>query len=242
MRAHKGTETGVQSRQLNSSKVQVRQEQAMDLRAQPRLKSDSFLLTKWYLDCVTELGDTAIIYCADVRWRRIHALVSSILVVRDESVHSRTSIAGGQMPTVDGDIVTVDIRKLGVAGEWRSAANPVQRSILEDPSGSVYWNCIQPRSEVALSIQGRELRGLGYAECLTLTLPPWQLPMRHLRWGRYVSAHDALAWVDWRGPYSTRFAFHNGQECRPESVSESGIEVADGKLTMADSLPLRSGR
>ena len=29
---------------------------------------NSFLLTKWYLDCVQEIGDAAILYVADLRW------------------------------------------------------------------------------------------------------------------------------------------------------------------------------
>ncbi len=214
----------------------------MELRAQSQLKPSPFSLTKWYMDCVTESGDIAIVYCADLRWHRIRAVVSSILTAQDESINSRTSMTGGQMPTVDTDIVSVDLPRLGISGKWKSAATPVQRSVFEDPSGSVYWNCLQPKSEVTLSIQGRELRGLGYAECLTLTLPPWQLPMQSLRWGRYVSPDDSLAWVDWQGPYSTSFAFHNGQEYRPDSVSDSRVVLPNGALNMTDSFPLRSGR
>ena len=194
------------------------------------------------MDCVTELGDTAIIYCADVRWRQIRGVFSSILTAHGESISSRTSMTGGQQPTVDGDILSIDLPKLGISGKWKSAANAVQRNVFEDPSGSVYWNCLQPKSEVVLNIQNRQLTGLGYAECLTLTLPPWQLPMKRLRWGRYVSPDDSLAWVDWQGLYSTTFAFHNGQECLPESVSDSRIVLPGGTLSMTHSLPLRSGQ
>lgn len=214
----------------------------MELGGQQQLKSSPFSLTKWYMDCVTELGDTAIVYCADLRWRRIRAVFSSILTAHGASINSRTSMAGGQLPTVDDHIVSVDLPALGISGKWKSAANPVQRSVFEDPSGSVYWNCLQPKSEVILRIQDRQLRGLGYAECLTLTLPPWQLSMQHLRWGRYVSPDDSLVWVDWQGTYSTSFAFHNGQEYRPESISDSRMVLPDGALNMTDSLPLRSGR
>jgi hypothetical protein len=84
--------------------------------------------------------------------------------------------------------------------------------------------------------------GLGYAECLTLTVPPWQLPMHQLRWGRFVSQRDSLAWIDWQGEYSTSFAVFNGQPCEPLSVSDSEIVLGVGTLRMQDSLSLRSGR
>jgi hypothetical protein len=84
--------------------------------------------------------------------------------------------------------------------------------------------------------------GLGYAECLTLTLPPWQLPMLQLRWGRFVSQNESLAWVDWQGEYSTSFAIHNGRACKTLSVSDSEIAIPGATLRMEESFPLRAGR
>ncbi|MGD0548276.1 MAG: hypothetical protein ABR991_10685, partial [Terracidiphilus sp.] len=103
-------------------------------------------------------------------------------------------------------------------------------------------NCLQPRSIVNLCAGGREYAGLGYAESLTLTLPPWQLPMRQLRWGRFVSQQDSLAWVDWQGEYSTSFAVHNGKICKALSVSDSDMVVPGIALYMEKSLSLRAGR
>lgn len=206
------------------------------------LKTPAFSLTKWYLDCVTELGDVVILYCADLRWHQIRAVISSMLTVQSDSVHSRTSITGGLLPRVDGDIVSVVLPEFGLSGKWKSLCNPVERTVFEDASGCIRWHCLQPKSEVELRFKDRELRGLGYAECLTLTVPPWRLPLQHLRWGRYLSPEDSLTWVDWEGPYSTRFAFHNGLECEAESVSDSRIVLSDGALSMDAGLPLRSGR
>jgi hypothetical protein len=111
----------------------------------------------------------------------------------------------------------------------------------EDSRGSVLWNCLQPSSSAHLKTGDRELTGLGYAECLTLTLPPWQLPMRQLRWGRFVSPQDSLAWIDWQGPYSTSLAVHNSRKCEVRSISESEIILSDATLRMDQPLTLRSG-
>jgi hypothetical protein len=63
-----------------------------------------------------------------------------------------------------------------------------------------------------------------------------------LRWGRFVSAVDSVAWIDWQGPYSTCFALHNGALRDALSVSDSEVALDGATLRMDESLPLRSGR
>jgi hypothetical protein len=193
------------------------------------------------MDCVTDSGDAAILYCADLNWRGVHLAYSSVLTVHGDSVDSHSSMAGYQLSSNDGQI-HVEFPRLNVSGSWKADAEPYQRTVFENASGSVEWKCLQPRSLVNLRAGGRELKGLGYAECLTLTLPPWQLPMRQLRWGRFVSAEESLAWVDWQGEFSTSFAVHNGRTCETLSVSDSEIAITGATLRMEESFPLRAGR
>lgn len=199
-----------------------------------------FSLVKWYLDCVTTQGETAILYCADLRWRSVHASYSSVLSTRGHAVESHTSMAPYRLVST-ADCIQVEFPRLRVTGQWNAAAAPIQRTVYENASGSVVWNCVQPGSKAHLHIAGREFAGLGYAECLTLSLPPWQLPMRRLRWGRFVSSQDTLAWIDWQGPFSNSFAVHNGRPCELTSVSETQVKLSGAELRMEDSLPLRSG-
>jgi hypothetical protein len=138
--------------------------------------------------------------------------------------------------------IRVESPRLQVSGRWEANAAPYRHTVYECADGTVEWNCQQPRSLVELNLGGRELIGLGYAECLTVTLPPWRLPLRHLRWGRFVSEEDSLAWVDWQGPFATSFAIHNGAPCQPLSVSDGEVVLADATLRMGESLPLRAGR
>jgi hypothetical protein len=144
--------------------------------------------------------------------------------------------------SADASEILVEHPGLKASGRWLADSDPFKRTVYEDPAGSVEWNCLQPRSRVSLRIKECEITGLGYAECLTLTLPPWQLPMRQLRWGRFVSQHDALAWIDWKGEHSTRLAVHNGQQRELRTVSDSEVILAAGTLSMDDSVCLRSGR
>jgi hypothetical protein len=205
------------------------------------VEATPFLLVKWYLDCVTDLGDAVILYCAELRWRGLHASYSSVLSVDGRSVESHASMTRCRLSSAGGEIL-VELPRLGVSGRWEASAPPFEHTVYEDVSGSVLWNCLQPRASVRLRIGDRELTGLGYAECLTVTLPPWQLPMSQLRWGRFVSPEDSLAWIDWQGPYSTSFAVHNGSRCETLSVSDSEVALRHATLRMEESFPLRAGR
>src|SRR5271169_6667967 len=52
-----------------------------------------FSLVKWYLDCVRDAGDAVILYCADLRWRGLHAMMGSILESRaGHEPQTRTSL------------------------------------------------------------------------------------------------------------------------------------------------------
>ncbi len=200
-----------------------------------------FSLVKWYMDCVTEQGETAILYLANLRWRGLHGSYSSILLADRDTNTTRSSIGRHRVQCNDGRI-QVEFAKLGVAGIWTATAPPVQHTMYENLAGSVNWNCLQPASSVRLTVGGREYAGLGYAECLTLTLLPWQLPMRKLKWGRFVSEQDSLAWIDWKGPYSAQLCVHNGQKCQAFGISDSEIDFDGATLRMEDSLALRSGK
>lgn len=200
-----------------------------------------FSLVKWYLDCVTEAGDAAILYCADLQWRGAHLAYSSVLSVFGQSVESHSSMSRCRLSSTR-DQILVELPRLGVSGKWEADAAPVQRTLYESAAGAVEWNCLQPGSLVNLRIGERKLTGLGYAECLTMTLPPWQLPMRQLRWGRFVSLQDSLAWVDWQGEHVTSFAVHNGRVCETLSISDSEIAIRDVTLRMDKSFSLRAGK
>jgi hypothetical protein len=193
------------------------------------------------MDCVTERGETAILYCADLSWRGISASYSSVLLADEHAIDTQSSMKRYRLSS-SGDRISVEFPRLQVQGTWNATAAPVQHTMYKDARGSVRWNCLQPGSSVHVTVGERELSGLGYAECLTLTLPPWQLPLRQLRWGRFVSPQDSLAWIDWQGSYSTSIAVYNSRKCEPLSISDTEVVLNDARLTLDQPLSLRSGR
>jgi hypothetical protein len=204
--------------------------------------NSTLLLTKWYLDVVTEDGDAVILYAAELRWRQLRVCFNSVLQKSGEVVTTRSTLRDFPLPSNSGGRIAVEVSPLGISGTWEADSAPVSRTVFECAEGSVHWNCLQPRSQAQLCIGTQVFGGLGYAECLTLTVPPWRLPMRELRWGRFVSAQDSFTWVDWQGPFANSFAYHNGTAYSPELVSDSGLVLPGISLYLSDSFQLRGGK
>jgi hypothetical protein len=208
-------------------------------------KKSSFLLTKWYLDCVAESGDAAVVYVANLRWNKLSMHYASLLTLLGDRVHSASSLRKGSFPQLDRDTTTLSLGHLGIEGVWRALRAPVQRTVFESQHGSVVWRCHQPMARVDLILQGKtRMTGLGYVECLTLSVLPWKLPLEELHWGRFLSEQDALVWIDWRGPHQWRTVLHNGEEREVQSMTESEmISAGPGmRLDLDRAMVLRSGQ
>jgi hypothetical protein len=208
-------------------------------------KKPTFLLTKWYLDCVAENGDAVVVYVADLRWDQLSMRYSSLLTVREGRVHCASSLRECLFPQLDGDTTTLSLPHLGMKGTWQALRSPVKRMVFDSEDGSVAWHCHQPMSQVDLLLQGKtRMVGLGYAECLTLSVLPWKLPLEELHWGRFLSRHHALVWIDWRGPQRRRTVLYDGEEQEIQSLTESRMLFADTGTTLDldRGMVLRSGQ
>lgn len=200
-----------------------------------------FTLTKWYLDCVTAEGDAAILYSGVLGWQGISLAYNSILTVSAGRVESHSSMARAHV-RADAKQVEVHAPRLGIAGSWRRLGQSFRARVYEGELGFIEWNCLQTGSAVRLTVGDRTLNGTGYAECLTVTVPPWRLPMEQLRWGRFVSADRTLAWIDWQGDYNNSFAVLDGRQVALNAVNEEEAVIEEGRLRMSQSLPLRTGK
>lgn len=211
------------------------------------LSKNSFLLTKWYLDCVAENGDAAILYVADLRWKNLSVHYGSALTVLSSKISSTSSLHGSPAPVIEDPVIRLSLPELKLEGRWSALRPSVRRIVFEDAHESVDWHCVQPMSQADISLPGdTRITGLGYVECLTLSLPPWQLPLISLNWGRYLSQQDALVWIDWRGQGSNdwKMVIHNSKEQSVSSITESEVVLADmdARLELDRGLILRQGQ
>jgi hypothetical protein len=83
--------------------------------------------------------------------------------------------------------------------------------------------------------------GLGYAERIETTLAPWNLPIRELRWGRFVSEGASLAWIDWGGPYPLRLVLHDGRVSENAAVDDAHVTTRTSLLSLERPRVLREG-
>jgi len=211
------------------------------------LSKNPFLLTKWYLDCVAESGDAVILYVADLLWKGLTLHYQSALTVLNGEVRSTSSLRGGETPAIEYSVIRLSQPELKLEGRWSALRPPVRRTVFENAHGSVDWHCLQPMSHADVRLRGNaRITGLGYVECLTLSLPPWQLPLISLNWGRYLSQQDALVWIDWQGQGSDhrQMVIHNSKEQSVISITESEVVLADmgGRLELDRGLILRQGQ
>lgn len=212
------------------------------MEASPR---PAFELSKWYLDAVGEDGKVFIGYRAMLRWRRLRASYAATLTGGAQAARTKSTVKPGQEPDFfEGALAWAEPR-LEVAATWRGTAQPISRTLYESLEGAVQWHCLLPSARVEIDCKGLALRGLGYAEHLSMTLPPWRLPIDTLRWGRFLSEERSVVWIDWQAPERSRtWVFVDGNEERGAEVSEEEISFEGGRarLPSTSRLQLRDGR
>lgn len=210
-----------------------------------RPKEPQFLLSKWYLDGVSDEGDVFIGYAATLRWRALVIHYSSVLQRQhNETTRVNTSLQNWSAPVVEGTSVHWSSHPLGVDGIWNAAARPIELTLLESDAGSIEWRCLQPRARCQISLGAEHrLSGLGYVEHLRMSIPPWRLPINQLRWGRFLSNSDALVWIDWRGVSSVTIAFRNGEQIDHSLITDREVLLDGGSicLRLEESQVLRKG-
>jgi hypothetical protein len=167
---------------------------------------------------------------------RLH--YSSLLESTANRINVRHSIRERNEPKINDDSISWRTEVLHIDALWQADSAALHETIFSCEQGSVEWHCVMPRARTRFGTRF----GLGYAENLIMTIPPWQLPIESLSWGRFTSASDWVVWIDWQGEFSRRIVYLNG-ELAPTSVLEDGrIKFVDGGLlTMDRSLVIRDG-
>lgn len=185
----------------------------------------SFALDKWYLDLVTDDGTAVVGYVVGVHWHGVDLRMAARLEVGPTGHPVEHMALGDQaMPHLAGGCLSWTSDALGLRGEWRGLDAPITRTLLASASGNIEWSCVMPRARATVVTPSARHDGLGYAERLRLTLPPWALPFKILRWGRHVSDRHALVWIEWEGHHPLRAAWLDGEPQPAAHVVTSGID------------------
>jgi hypothetical protein len=205
----------------------------------------SFRLSKFYLDCITDAGGALIIYAATATWKRLAlSYVGLLESAPGFPVRTRASLRGWAAPAWRDGSLGFDFAPLQISGQWQAAHAPsIEHKLLASAGGEVVWTCLAPRARAAIAHRGRRFEGYGYAEHLSLTIPPWKLPIRDLHWGRFHSATDSLVWIKWLGEQPLDLTLHNGIALdAPSEISAARVRARPFTLDMTDHRELRAGR
>jgi hypothetical protein len=204
-----------------------------------------FSLSKWYGDCIADNGDTVILYKGQLRWGSLSLAYGSILECRDGSEPQVSfSLRAEAPPLIEQEPCRWASTSLGFTSDWTSSAAPVREVLYENGEGAVDWSCRFPLGRTTVSFPDRpQLEGCGYLEHLTLTIPPWRLPIRELKWGHFVGGEHYAVWIDWQGAFSTSFATVDGVRQFPTFSGENRVEFSGGLGVDLDrAVCLREGR
>ncbi len=186
-----------------------------------------FELTKWYLDLVTDCGSVLVGYSVHCRLGPAGFRYASLLhAPPDEPATERTTLRGARAPVLEGDILRWHVPRLRFDGAWQRLDAPLAQILLDEERGRIEWHCHLPRARVTVRFGDEIIAGMGYAEQLRVTCPPWQLPFRTLRWGRYLSPEQSLVWIEWTGGHDRRWVWLDGRAepgARPEAQGISGL-------------------
>jgi hypothetical protein len=207
-----------------------------------------FLLRKWYLDCVTEDGSAVVAYWASLCWGALRMRYAALLcgaTGRDAwQIHT---LRPGAPPSLEGERCDWQCPRLGLTGSWTARAGRVGRVLLRTAEGGIRWVCHQPAADVRVDIlrpgaPAITLRGSGYVEELTLTMPPWELPFSTLLWGRFVAEDASMVWIRWRGQSPGGLTLVDGTLHSEPRVRDGTVAVpGTALLRMEEGRSLRDG-
>src|SRR5687767_9538504 len=121
------------------------------------------MLSKWYMDCVTDAGDVFIGYAATVGSRALSINYSSILEQQNAEAPTAHTSLRFAAPEVSGSTITWSSPSLKVIASWTALSPPMERTIFESESGEIEWRCIAPIADAEVYLQDQPCRkGLGY--------------------------------------------------------------------------------
>lgn len=201
-----------------------------------------FAFTKWYLDGVNEGGDVCTMYCTHLE---VGDLALTWHAVADYPVtgepQQRWSLARVAAPELVGARLIWEAPALDLSLVMDPFDRPRDVRLLDRADGAVAWHGATMAANLRLERPGQPVfAGAGYAECLSLTIPPWQLPIDTMEWGHWMSDDRAHAstWFRWRDTHPLDRVIEDGGDAASVVIDGARITTANSALEISRERPL----
>lgn len=203
------------------------------------LATRGFEVVKWYLDAVEPDGTVTIAYWASLSWLGINARWQNITrYAAGEPPVERSSMRRVHPPVVTDRSVTWQSPPLGLSTRHDATTQGISITLFDGPTGQIVWECVAPSARATFdrgdAAQRGVAQGAGYAERISITVPPNELPIHELRWGRWMSddLRTAVVWIDWRGPLPRRWVIVNGDLVGESKLVDTDLQTDRGHLAL----------
>lgn len=192
-------------------------------------------LRKWYGDCVSGSGETAIRHWATLAWGPFRIRYAAVLrAAPDGLATERITWWRAPEPSFDGATLRWEADRTGTTATWVADAPAARVTLVDSAACTIHWTVPVPAGRALVSgADGLRLDGPGYAECLHVLLNAGRLPLDQLRWGRFVAPGASLAWIDWRGDRPSSWALFNGLPVAGLTVGDDAVVVGDRDIALA---------
>jgi len=191
-------------------------------------------IRKWYLDCVADDGTTWIGYWGDVRWGSLHVSFVSSLLHDGARTEVTTRVRADAEPRRDEKTIAWSVP--GIDFQLTPRVSGVEQELHD----GVLWRCVAPCGAAVVQLRDGTLRGRGYAEVLELSVAPWRLPIRELRWGRAIGEQTSVVWIQWTGAKPLQVVVRDGALAEAAHIEDDEVQLADGtRVAMSQRSALR---
>ncbi|MCU0393758.1 MAG: hypothetical protein MUE81_21810 [Thermoflexibacter sp.] len=161
--------------------------------------------------------------------------------MRLEKLSSSASFIRSKPPDLQDNILAIENNKL--KGIWTKQMPNISEILLENEQGYILWECFIPLAYVQLDIRKNvsSYTGNGYVEKLTLSVKPWEMPIKVLHWGRFLTENQSIIWIRWEGEETRNLVFYNGIKQENPQIDEQRIFFGNFCLDLSEKYILRNG-
>jgi hypothetical protein len=193
-----------------------------------------FAFTKWYIDCLDANGSLVILYWMSLEWRRLRLTWHSVTQSAPGAApRTRSSIVACEPPVEAAGKIRWSSKRLHCEADLHTGVAAIATQEL---APGVLWTCAAPAARTTIRLGDTVFRGTGYAEHIRLEVPPWQLGIRRLRWGRWIGegAARSVVWIEWNGDSDRRWVFLDGLARDTGRVDERSVVAGNATLALDD--------